>query len=250
MKATWQSDDGSIRLWNADALEVSPLVAAETVAAVITDPPYMLGAASARKSADKAIGWADINNAARWYAEWLAESWRVLRDDGSLWVFANWKLVPVLQCGASKVPGLGILSVIVWDKEWPSVGSMRGLRQNYELVVLFGKPGFAIENRSLGDIWKCKWSGQKPSGHPQEKPVALIERMIEVGKINGLIVDWFCGSGATAEGAVRTGNTFIGCELEEGHVQRTVRRLLPLFANVDAPPEQRSMFEAFEEPAP
>jgi site-specific DNA-methyltransferase (adenine-specific) len=198
----------------------------------------MLGAASARKSADKAIGWADINNASVWYAAWMREIWRCLADHGSLWVFGNWRSFPVYQCAASKIPGMSILSVVVWDKEWPSVGSMRGLRQNYELIVLFGKPSFAIRERNISDIWKCKWTSAKPTGHPQEKPVKLIDRILDVSGLPDvcLVIDPFLGSGSVGVAAVSRGHRFIGIEMDENHLAiaeariRSARAEQPLFA--------------------
>jgi site-specific DNA-methyltransferase (adenine-specific) len=122
---------------------------------------------------------------------------------------------------------MSILSVVVWDKEWPSVGSMRGLRQNYELIVLFAKPDYAILDRTLGDIWKCKWGSSKPTGHPQEKPVALGRRIIEVSQLGrgALIVDPFCGSGSFGVAAFEAGCRFVGIDLEGAHIKLTERRL-------------------------
>jgi len=121
-------------LLHGDCMELLP--GFYNVDLVITDPPYMLGSASARKSANKAIGWADINNSSRWYAEWFSLAWASLAKHGAMWVFGNWRTFPVYQCAASKVPGMSVTSVVVWDRQWPGVGSMKGLRQYYELVVL------------------------------------------------------------------------------------------------------------------
>lgn len=217
----------AVTLHLGDCLDVLRGMADASVDAVVTDPPYMLGAASARKSADKAIGWADINNAAHWYAAWMAEAWRVMAEDAPMWVFGNWRSFPVYQCAASKVAGMSVLSVVVWDKEWPSVGSTRGLRQNYELVVLFAKPGFAIPDRTIGDIWRCKWGSHKPTGHPQEKPVPLISRMIEVSRLvpGKTLCDPFAGSGSSAVAAVQAGLNFTGAELDDSHCASARRRI-------------------------
>ena len=238
----------SVTLHLGDCLEALGAVPSGSVRIVVTDPPYLLGAASARKSADKAIGWADINNAARWYADWMREAWRMLSPDGSLWVFGNWRSLPVYQCAASKVAGMSILSVVVWDRQWPSVGSTRGLRQNYEVVALFGKPEFAIADRSVSDIWPCKWAGHRPSGHPQEKPVPLIRRMIDTAKVppGETLCDPFTGSGSSAVAAIEAGLNFIGAEMEENHHAVALRRIAlatpPLAVNEVAPPSDPPVF--------
>ncbi len=229
---------GDVTLYHGDCLDVLRGLEAGSVDAVVTDPPYMLGAASARKSADKVIGWADINNASYWYSAWMAEAWRALADDGGMWVFGNWRLLPVLQCAASKIPGMSIISVLVWDKEWPSVGSMRGLRQQYEIVVMLGKPGFGIEARNVPDIWREKWTSHKPTGHPQEKPVALITRILKESGVHPgkTVLDPFMGSGTTGVACVLSGCRFIGIELDEAYFGIAQKRIAeaqavePLFA--------------------
>src|SRR5262245_53625290 len=160
----------------------------------------MLGHAAARRSADKPMGWSEVCNAAHWYTAWLREVWRTTSSAAPVWVFANARSLPVLYCAAAGVGGMNPLSVLVWDKEWPSVGSTRGLRQTYELVALFGKPEFAIADRSIPDIWRCKWTGHKPTGHPSEKPVDLARQMLDVSgvPVGGTVLDPFLGSGSTA----------------------------------------------------
>jgi site-specific DNA-methyltransferase (adenine-specific) len=218
---------GDVTLYHGDCLSVLASLPDGSVDAVVTDPPYLLGSASARKSADKAIGWADINNASFWYSEWMRECWRCLKASGCLWVFANWRSLPVLQCAASKIAGMSILSVLVWDKDWPSVGSMRGLRQQYEIVVLFGRSEFCIPARNVGDIWKEKWSGHKPTGHPQEKPVALVERLLTESSIGSeaIIVDPFMGSGTVGVAALKLGCRFVGVELDDQWFTKAQERI-------------------------
>jgi site-specific DNA-methyltransferase (adenine-specific) len=229
--------ESGIVMMEGDALDLQRQCASSYIDAIITDPPFMLGAASARKSADKALGWADINNASRWYSEWIAESWRILKSDGCLWTFANWRLLPVLHCAAARVPGLSVLSHVVWDKQWISVGSTRGLREQCELVVLFGKPDFSIPDRGIGNIWPEKWTSAKPSGHPQEKPVALIQRMITTSNLKpgSVIADWFMGRGSTAVACVNTEMRFLGAELEPDHLavarDRVIDANLKLFGS-------------------
>jgi site-specific DNA-methyltransferase (adenine-specific) len=210
-------------LYQGDCLDILPTIESGSIDAVIADTPYMLGASSARRSANKVMGWADINNAAYWYRAWMLEAWRTLSDDGACWVFANWKTLPVLQCAASGIAGMYLTSVVVWDREWPGVGSTRGLRQYYELICLFAKPDFAILDRTIGDIWRCKWATQRLTGHPQEKPVELIRRILQLSGKN--ILDPFMGSGTTGVACQMEGRSFVGIELDAGYYDIAKRRI-------------------------
>ena len=221
------------RLILGDCLEVMKTLADGSVDAVVTDPPYLLGAASARRSADKPMGWADINNAAFWYRAWMTEAWRVLLSTGACWIFANWRTLPVLQCAAAGIGGMYLTSVVVWDKDWPGVGSLRGLRQHYELICLFACSDFAIADRSMSDIWRCKWTSQRPMGHPQEKPVELTQRMLSLS--GPIILDPFMGSGTTGVACVQTGRNFIGIEIEPKYFEIAQRRIAEAEAQLRLP---------------
>lgn len=222
----------NVTLYLGDCHDVLRSLPSGSVDAVVTDPPYMLGSAATRKSADKPMGWSEINNASHWYRAWLSEAWRATADDGCLWVFANIKSLPVLSCAVASIGGMHPISTLVWDREWPSVGSMRGLRQTYELVVLYGKPGFAIVDRSVPDIWRCKWGGHKPTGHASEKPQELIGRILATSGIgeDKTVLDPFMGSGTTGAVAIKNRCRFIGCEIEQPWFEFSRNRIDAAFA--------------------
>jgi site-specific DNA-methyltransferase (adenine-specific) len=61
-----------------------------------------------------------------------------------------------------------------------------------------------------------KWASFKPNGHPAEKPVALLSRLItESTRGPAVILDPFLGSGSTLAAAKTTGHRAIGIEAEE-----------------------------------
>lgn len=62
--------------------------------------------------------------------------------------------------------------------------------------------------------------------HPTVKPVALLEKLMELcAKEGGLICDPFLGSGTTALAAKKTGRRLIGCEALERYFEIAVERL-------------------------
>lgn len=107
---------------------------------------------------------------------------------------------------------------------WIGPGGQRGLRPSYELCALFAHDKFQIKDRGLPDIWRCQWSSQKPTGHPAEKPIELLERIIaESG--GGLVLDPFTGSGSTLVAAKNLGHKAIGIEIEERWCEVAASRL-------------------------
>lgn len=207
---------GESRLECGDALDLLPHVPDGSVHVVATDPPYMLGALSASGLGSKTGTWADMMNSARWYAAWIAECWRVLDDEGFLWVCAAWRSAPVFQ-RAFYDAGVPTTSLLTWDKGSFGPGGTQGLRPQVEHVYLAAKPGAALADRSLPDVWRVPFHpSQRRLGHPAEKPVALFDRILRASSVGPghVVLDPFAGSGTTLEAAINLGATGIGFELD------------------------------------
>lgn len=224
--------DDLVTIYHGDALEVLPSIGASTISAVVTDPPYVIGAVSAGNLASKSGGWGDMMNSAHWFSAWYREIDRVLRaSDACFWTFLNWRTVPVVMRAALDA-GFPIASMLVWDKEWIGPGGSQGLRPSYELVALMPRSDFAIADRGVADLWRCKVGSYKPNGHPAEKPERLVRRILETSGTVGIVLDPFLGSGTAAVAAKALGLRFVGIETEERWCElaasRCAQELLPL----------------------
>jgi DNA modification methylase len=219
-----ETEMSQVDLRLGDCLEVMKTLPDGAVDAVITDPPYITGGASTRRGtrAQSPIG--DWTNAARWYKDWLSECFRIANSNAPVWMFGNWRTLPVLEIAVQSL-ARRITSVLVWDKQWIGVGSMNGLRCQYELVFLMGGPDFSIQDRAIGDIWQEKWSSARPNGHTAEKPVSLVERMLSVSMSEQNILDPFMGSGTTGVACVQTGRNFIGIEIDPNYFAIAEKRI-------------------------
>lgn len=208
--------DDAVTIYHGDSLEILPTIKGSSIDLVVTDPPYVIGAVSAGNMATKAGGWGDMMNSARWFRDWYAMTRRVLKQDGALWTFCNWRSVPVVMRAAFDAEW-SVASLLVWNKDWIGPGGPIGLRPSYELVALLAGPDFTIEDRGIPDVWTHKWASHKPSGHPAEKPVELLSRLIREStrRPSSLILDPFGGSGSTAVAAKATGHRAIVIEAEE-----------------------------------
>jgi site-specific DNA-methyltransferase (adenine-specific) len=199
-------------------------LAAGSIDLIVTDPPYVIGAVSAGSLGSKAGGWQDMMNSAPWFASWYRQAASLLRHNGAMWSFCNWRSLPVVMRAATDA-GLPITSMMVWDKEWIGPGGSQGLRPAYELCGLFAKPDFAIPDRGIPDVWRHKTGGHKPNGHPAEKPVDLMRKIIRVSANAGLVLDPFMGSGTTLVAAQAEGVRAIGIEAEEKWCELAAKRL-------------------------
>jgi DNA modification methylase len=208
-------EHSGITIYHGDCREVMPELGG--VGLVVTDPPYVFGIASTAKEG-KAGGWGDLMNSASWYALLLREFARMtVNSQGAAWIFNSWRSFPVLARAAYEAQW-GIESLLVWDKEWIGPGGNRGLRPSYELVALFAHHDFQIS------IWRSQWAGLKPSGHPAEKPVSLLAKIIRESG-GDLVLDPFLGSGSTLVAAKQEGRRAIGIEIEERYCEMAAVRL-------------------------
>ena len=221
MTDPYYSDD-HVTIYHGDCLDVLPTLG--QVELVVTDPPYVIGAVSAGNMASKSGGWADMMNSSSWFSSWYRIVDGLLKHDGAMWSFLNWRTLPVVMRAAVDAQ-MPVTSMLVWDKQWIGPGGVQGLRPSYELVALLAKPGFAIADRGLPDVWQHKVGSYKESGHPAEKPEQLVRRLITTSGPGGVVLDPFLGSGTTAVAAKNAGWSAIGIEAEERYCEIAAKRL-------------------------
>jgi len=78
------------------------------------------------------------------------------------------------------------------------------------------------------DVWNIGINAVqiKEIGYPTLKPEALLERVIKASSVPGdLVLDCFLGAGTTAAVAQKLGRRWIGCDINKGASQTTVKRL-------------------------
>lgn len=81
----------------------------------------------------------------------------------------------------------------------------------------------------LSDVWEIPFLNPKAkerTGYPTQKPVLLLERIVEICTDAGdLVLDPFCGSGTTLVAAKLLGRSSIGIDISEEAVDLAQRRL-------------------------
>ena len=190
-----------------ECLEVMASMEPQSVGCIVADPPYTFHSASSRTLYNHP--WADMMNASLWFERVLREMRRVLRPEGAAWMFTNWRCLPTVvkaSCDAE----WKIKSVLTWYKAWPGTGNY--LRTTSEMVCLFTGDEFKMPRHDLHDVQTFK---PVPTGrrlHSAQKPVDLLEFLMEAVKADGVVLDPFCGSGSTGEAAINRGLEFVGIE--------------------------------------
>ena len=215
-------EDEFVTIYHGDALDVMSELGDSTAHHVVTDPPYILSSASSMKTG----GWADMMNASHWFAAWYREAKRITRGDGSIWTFGNWRTLPVMMRAAIDA-SIPTTSLMVWDKDWIGPAGPQALRSQHEICLVMANPAFKLPDRSQGDVLRIRSSSSKPTGHPAEKPVALLRRVIELtgAQPGQTILDPFTGSGTAIIAARELGIKTVAIEAEERWCEVAVNRL-------------------------
>ena len=216
--------DTHCTLYYEDSFDIIPLLG--DIDAVITDPPYMIGAKSVGTKNSKSGSWVDLMNASFWYREWMELCWRQLLEGGYLLSFTNWRSLPMLMRACS-LAEINVQSCAVWDKEWIGPAGADQLRPIYEMIIFCGKGKCRIDDRSVSDIFRCKWmAGEYAEYHPAEKPLMLMCELVSlVTNAGDIVFDPFAGSATTLCASKMLGRLAIGCEANEKYAEIAARRL-------------------------
>lgn len=223
-----------------DCLDVMRTMEAESVDAVVCDPPYCAGGVSEaqrtrakgqglRSENVRRFGWFVGDNMGTAGLVWLlravaTESLRVVKSTGSVLVFCDWRMVASLQ-PAIESAGLRYQGLIVWDKGHMGLG--RGFRAQHELVLHFTTGSPECHDKGTPNVIRCSRVGKGEREHQTQKPVELMRRLTRVVcPVGGTILDPFAGSGTTLLAARQEGFRTLGIEREEEYAAIAARRLL------------------------
>lgn len=235
-----------------DAVEVLRKMPDKSINLIVTDPPYNL---------NKDYGINQDNMEFDAYLEfsrqWLKEAYRVLDDNGSLYVFMGMEYISYIYSILDKEIGMHFNSWITWYYT-QGIGKTRGFSPRHDDILFFTKHHkrfvFNLDDirvpqkfyRSVnnmrganpGNVWEfshmhyCNKNRQK---HPTQKPEALYERMILASSNKGdTVLDPFVGSGTLLRVCQQTDRIGIGIDNNPEYIKMTNERLNSPFTGFDS----------------
>ncbi len=254
------------RLWVGDARDIDACgdVADDSVALVVTSPPYYAG-----KEYEQAVGQGHVPASYVEYLEMLedvfSECVRKLEPGGRIAVnVANLGRRPYRSLSADVIAILQdrlqllLRGEVVWQKAKGATGSCAWgsfqrpgnpvLRDLTERVVIASKGRFdraqpAVARAEVGrpskgsafvdefmeatvDVWEIPPASATRVGHPAPFPVELPKRLIELYTYRGdLVLDPFMGAGTTAVAALRTDRRYIGFDTDSAYIDLAEQRI-------------------------
>jgi site-specific DNA-methyltransferase (adenine-specific) len=227
--------DEQVKIYHGDCFDL--LHEFSGVGAVVTDPPYSSGGMF-RSDRNKSTVEKYVNSDTEthrpefsgdnrdqrsfvtWCAMWMNAARRACVPGAPILSFSDWRQVPSMS-DALQAGGWIWLNMGTWWK--PGVRMQRGRFSSSAEYVLYGANGPVLEGvSSPQNVFSCGPVLDKE--HIAQKPVSVLKWAMGVLPAGSLVLDPFCGSGATLEAAKQLGLKAIGIDVDEGSCEISARR--------------------------
>lgn len=214
----------NVQLLKGDCLELMKDLPNESIDMILCDPPYLMNYQSGRRK-DKFKKIDNDVDAYELIKETLKESYRVMKDNTSIYMFCSWHHVDFFKQAIEKE--FKLKNIIVWNKNNHGAGDLKGAYAPKHEFVLYAHKGRSTFNeKRIPDVIDCAKVIGKNMLHPTEKPIDLLELFIERNsKEKEVVLDMFMGSGTTGVACKNLDREFIGMELDEGYFNIAKERI-------------------------
>lgn len=239
-----------ITLLQGDAFKIMDDLEKGSVDMIFADPPYFLSSGGVTCSGGKMVSvnkglWdteLSFEEKHKFNKEWLLKCNRIMKPNATIWVSGT--LHNIYSIGmALEETGYKILNNITWQKTnpppnlgcrnfthstetiiWAKKNSKKAKHYyNYDLMKMYNN------NKQMKDVWTgplTPKSEKKFGKHPTQKPLYILERIVEASTKKGdTILDPFLGSGTTGVAAKKLDRKFIGIELDENYFEIARKRI-------------------------
>ncbi len=224
----------------------------------VADPPFNIGSGSGR-GGKKGLGWAFSSHVTmqegwdrfsdddffRFNLAWLEQVCRVVKPNGNILVFGTYHNIYQIGFILKDVLKRRINNAIVWYKPnaQPNI-TARMLTESTEQIAWAVNESPARARKWTFDYWGAKelnggkqlrslWefpvtsrSERAGGGHPSQKPLALVERLVGLMTNPGeLVLDPFGGAGTLGVAAAKAGRRYVLIESDARYEAIARRRV-------------------------
>ena len=210
-------------IYNADCLDILPMIPEKSINLALTDPPYGIGIANS-KNLTRGKQRGGLKNRAWGYnIDYGEYGWDQSKaSDKHIENIITVSVNQIIFGGNYYAQLLGNSSCwIVWDKD-------NGENDFSDCELAWTSFGTAVRK------FKWRWHGmlqeymsnKEHRTHPSQKPLPLFKWILEkYSQPDNLILDPFLGSGTTAVAAKQLGRQYIGIEISQKYCDIAIQRL-------------------------
>lgn len=199
----------------------------------------------------------DFNQYLDFSHSWLSESKRILKDNGTIYVFMGMRYISYIYSILERDLGFHFNSWITWHYT-QGIGKTKGYSPRHDDILMFTKSAknftFNLDNirvpqkyyRSVnnmrganpGNVWEFShvhYCNKNRQLHPTQKPEGLYERMILASSnINETVLDPFVGSGTALRVCQQLNRNCIGIDINNEYINIAKGRLSQEFNGFDS----------------
>lgn len=249
-KPYFQEEDFTLYLGDCNNMLKS--IPEKSIDVIFADPPYFLSSGGVschsgkqvsvnKGNWDKALTPQEKMNFNR---KWLKSCRRVLKDNGTIWISGTFHNIYSVGV-ALELEGYSIINNITWQKPNPAPNlACRCFTNSTETIIWArkinqkGKKGKHFFNyplmkeinggKQMKDVWLLnlpKKDEKKFGKHPTQKPLSVLERILQASTNEGdLVLDPFNGSGTTGIACKMMNRKYIGIDTEQSYLDLTINR--------------------------
>ena len=220
---------------STNAADMGLLLDGEQPEILLTDPPYCSGGFQESGRSSGSIGTKRYDKDGKEIAVTIANDTLSTRGYQSLmrevlqnfdglvaYIFTDWRMW-VYLFDIVETAGLGVKNMLVWNKKSPGMGM--GWRTQHELVMFAHRTKPKWDNhKGYGNVLEATRSGNEL--HPTQKPVEILEKLLDNTDWAKGVLDTFGGSGTTLIAAESVGQASFIMEMEPRYVDVIVRRYI------------------------
>lgn len=243
----------SNRIFNEDCIAgMARHIPDASVDLVITDPPFGIEfqakrANYNRKGSRVLEGYNEVKGVdyLEFTRAWLAQVRRVLKPEGSLYIFSGWNYLKELLIVLDELD-FNLVNHLVWKYQFGLVTSRKYVTSHYHILFAgidekkrkfypyarFEKEeragdGGSAHYRDKEDVWNIPreyWNGDVKT--PTKLPAEIIRKILAYSSQPGdLVLDPFLGSGQVAVVSLMEGRHYLGFEVVPEYFEFAERRL-------------------------
>lgn len=210
-----------------DSFEYIKSIPPESIDLIASDPPYGINYVSNHYKKGNPFGTIQNDAAPFDLSRHLDEYYRILKHGGAAYLCCRWDVSGDWLRQIKDHGKFTVKNVIVWVKNNHTAGDLQGaFAFKHEQIIFMTKGRHILRGYRYPDVFDFDRIASQHLRHPTEKPIPLMQRIIEASTDKGdLVFDPYAGSGSTAEAAVMSGRRFLVCEIEEKYIQVIKNRL-------------------------
>lgn len=211
---------------NKDILEVLPTIPDGTFDCVVSDPPYQFeahgrGFSGKRPIYKKMAEWTNMDN--DWYNEDILSEYVRICKFPNIFLFGGKRDVFKMLEFAIK-NGLEYWILPVCKKAPVPFTNNTWLTNEFAVHILDRRLEYTKDYNLKIPYFIV--GGQKTTGHPNEKDLPMVKRIIaNITQEGDFVFDGFMGSGTTAVACQQLGRHYFGCEIDTNYYEKSLRRL-------------------------